>query len=173
MVHCINALIGGRPALAPLIERFGPPDPTELPFGLVIVPLDERRLDALAMSNEPPLDGFTYLNPAMAREIANAMSHGRALYIETEYFGGTGGQSAALFESGTLAWKAAESTLEPAASRSFITRLFKPSAVPSRSPISEGLAKLGVVPSTARDEFDQVGLGRFRSLEAFGLDCDE
>lgn len=173
MGHCITALIGSRDALASLIGRFDPPDPIDLAFGLVLVPLNEQRMDAIAMSVEPPLEGFTYLTPAMARAIGDAVGGGRALYIETEYFGGSGGQGAALFEAGGLSWQDAESTFESAASKSSITRFFSPSARSAQSPISAGLARLGVVPESGQDEFDRIGLGRFRSLDELGFDQDE
>lgn len=173
MGHSINALIGRREALGKLAARLGPPDATALAFDLVIIPLDEERLDAISMSEEVAFDGFTYLKPAMAAEIGDMVGDGRVLYVETEYFGGMGGQSAALFDNGTLIWKDAESTFEEVASQSLLTRLFKPSTVRSKSPISEGLAKLGVVATDGKDEFDQVGLGRYRSLEDLGLEYDD
>jgi hypothetical protein len=96
MGHHINALIGTNEALKGLVTRLGPPAPTELSFGLVIIPLDEQRLDDLAMSIEPAIDGFTYLTPLMAQKIAAALS-GPTLYVETEYFGGMGGAERRLF----------------------------------------------------------------------------
>jgi hypothetical protein len=171
MGHSINAIIGTRQALDNLASRFGPPDVVELAFNLVIVPLDEQRLDAIAMSDEASFDGFCYLKPTMAREIESAVCNGCALYIETNYFGGTGSQSAAFFDSGQLVWKQVETTLEAVASKSWLARLFNRS-VPTKSPISQGLARLGVVASKEQDEFDQLGLIRFRSLEAFGFELD-
>ena len=55
------------------------------------------------------MDGFTYLTPEMARAIAQAVGAARALYIETDYFGGMGAQGAALFEYGAMVWSATES----------------------------------------------------------------
>ncbi|PSJ43443.1 hypothetical protein [Allosphingosinicella deserti] len=137
---------------------------------MVIVPLDEQRLDVLAMSEEGPLEGFTYLTATMAGEIAKALNGGRALYIETDYFGGMGGQSAALFESGGLAWTDNESNLTPAPEPSWFSRLVHGQDNQRRkSPISSGLARLGVLPEGDSDEFDRLGLGRFRSLDDLGL----
>ncbi|HEX8625091.1 MAG TPA: hypothetical protein VF782_08425 [Allosphingosinicella sp.] len=172
MAHCINAIIGTRRALARLIERFGPPPPADLPFGLVIVPVNEQRLDWIAISAERPLRGFTYLTQAMAEQIGAAIGDGRALYIETEYFGGSGGQAAALFEDGSLSWQGIDPDIDPPASPSWAARLLRPPAV-ARSPISEGLSRLGVPASAEEDEFDQVGLHRFRSPEDLGLDSGD
>jgi|GEM_PF-5290274 len=68
MGHHINAIIGSQQTLANLIERLGQPGPTEMAFGLSMVPLDERRLDLPAMSVEPSFDGFTYLTLKMGAE---------------------------------------------------------------------------------------------------------
>lgn len=171
MGHHINALIGTNEALKSFITRLGSPAPTELSFGLVIIPLDEQRLDAIAMSVEPAIDGFTYLTPLMAQEIAATVS-GQTLYVETEYFGGIGGQSAAYFENGQLAWWGAESTEAPPAGSS-LADLYEKTANGGKSPINEGLSRLGVVRSERCDEFDQIELQRFRSLEALGIEYDD
>lgn len=171
MGHHINALIGTHEALQSVISRLGAPAPTELSFGLVIIPLDEQRLDDLAISTEPAIDGFTYLTPRMAHEIAATLS-GPALYIETEYFGGMGGQGAAFFAGGQLTWWGAESS-EAASAGSALAFLYEKTANNGKSPISEGLRRLGVDRSTERDEFDEIGLRRFRSLEALGIEYDD
>ena len=171
MGHHINALIGTREALKSFTAKFASPAPTELPFNLVIIPLDEQRLDVIAMSVEPAIDGFTYLTPRMAEEIAAALS-GPALYLETEYFGGIGGQSAAYFANGQLRWWGAESS-EAAPAGSALADLYEKTANGGKSPINEGLSRLGVAGSAERDEFDEIGLQRFRSLEALGIEYDD
>ncbi|MBY8822230.1 hypothetical protein [Sphingomonas colocasiae] len=123
------------------------------------------------MSVQPAIDGFTYLTPLMAEEIAAAAS-GPTLYLETDYFGGIGGQSAAYFENGQLTWWGAESSEEPPTGTS-LADLYEKTANCGKSPINEGLYRLGVVRSGERDEFDQIGLQHFRSLEALGIDYDD
>ena len=171
MGHHINALIGSHEALKTLVTRLGSPAPTELSFGLIIIPLDEQRLDAIAMSVESAIDGFTYLTPHMAEEIAVAVS-GPSLYVETDYFGGKGGQSAAYFENGRLTWQGAESS-EAASEGMSVADLREKRCNGGKSPINEGLSRLGVVRSDDCDEFDQIGLHRFRSLEALGIKYDD
>ena len=171
MGHHINALIGTNEALRSLAKRLGSPAPTELSFGLVIIPLDEQRLDDLAMSVEPAIDGFTYLTPLMAEKIAAALS-GPTLYVETDYFGGVGGQSAAYFENGKLTWRGAVSTEEPPAG-SPLADTYENTAHGGKSPINEGLSRLGVIRSDECDEFDQIGLRRFRSLEDLGIEYQD
>ena len=96
MGHHINALIGTPEALSSFVQRSSSPAATEIPFGLIVIPLDEERLDAIAMSTEPVIEGFIYLTPKIAEEISGRIE-GPALYIETDYFVGLGGQSAAIF----------------------------------------------------------------------------
>ena len=171
MGHHINALIGTPEALSSLAQRFSSPAPTEVPFGLIVIPLDEERLDEIAMSVEPAIEGFTYLTPTMAEKIVNGVQ-GPALYVETDYFGGLGGQRSAYFENGRLSWWGADSTFQPEAGTS-LADLFERTAATGKAPINEGLARLGVSRSADRDEFDQIGLGRFRSLEDLGIEYDD
>lgn len=174
MGHHINALIGRRGSLASLIDRLGAPPPTDLDFELVIVPLDEARLDALVMSTEDPYEGFTYLTPQLAEELGRALDDGPVLYIETEYFGGIGGQRAALFERGTLAWRDSMSTERSTKKPTWLGRVFgaRPTP-PSKSPISRGLEMVGVTSLPGGDEFARLGLVRFRSLEDLGIGYDD
>lgn len=171
MGHHINALIGCREALAPLISRLGSPDPTELDFQLLLVPLDEQRLDELAVSAEEPFAGFTYLTPRLAEALARANETRRFLYIETEYFGGMGGQGAALFEGGAMVWRCSESTEASMNQRPWFAPAFAtPPASPSKSPISQGLEMIGVIAAAGRDEFDRLDLVRFRSFRELGIE---
>lgn len=169
----INALIGKERTLANLAAKFGMPEATKTVSDLWILPLDEQRIDALAMSAEPSFDGFTYLRPQLANAIGKALGEGLALYIETAYFGGMGGQGAALFENGKLIWHRSESTFQTEKPKSLFARLIGARNSPSKSPISEGLACLGVVASNDEDEFDSAGLRHFRSMETLGIEYDD
>ena len=108
----------------------------------------------------------------MASKVGRNLGQGRALYIETEYFGGMGTQSAALFDNGSLVWTATHSTFQPEQRRSLLARIIKPSTQPPKSPISQGLEKLGVTQGDEKDEFDMLGLGRYRNLESLGFDYE-
>ena len=149
MGHRINAIIGGEQTLIELIEFFGLPLPIKLDFDLILIGLDEQRLDMLATDEAASYEGFTYLTAKIAKIIEAKLNHGHALYIETDYFGGIGNQSAALFADGHLIWKDTTNSLE--------------------CPINEGLAKLGVSPSNGQDEFGRIGLDRFRNFETLGF----
>ena len=149
MGHCINAIIGNESTLARLIALFGLPHPKKLDFDLVLIGLDELRLDILATDESASFEGFTYMTAKIAKELEANLNHGRALYIETQYFGGIGEQCAALFEDGNLIWKASTFTV--------------------KSPINEGLEKLGVTNLNEQDAFDRIGLSHFRSFSSLGF----
>jgi hypothetical protein len=65
---------------------------------------------------------------------------GPVAYIEAEFFGGSGGQSAAV-------WSRGSETMPP---------------IHSRDAINQALRFLGVQIGNAQDEFDALGLGRHR-----------
>ncbi len=63
------------------------------------------------------------------------------LYFETEYFGGMGRQVAIVFKDGAIAFGPAKNEI---------------------GPINEGLRLLGAKRKASNDEFDSIGLGRYR-----------
>ena|SRR6218665_734618 len=159
MGHNIIGLIGAPAALLRIGEKAGAPPPTALPFDLAIIPLGETQLDRLTQESASRYDeDFIYLSVELETAIGAAAADHPLLYIETDYFGGMGGQGAALFERGTLAWKDALRDGEKAQ---------------VKSPISQGLSRLGVTAADGSDEFDALGLGHFRNMETLGLAYDD
>lgn len=131
--------------------------------------MSEQRLDTLALPREPSTEGFSYLTSGMAGEIGRMLGNRRALYIETEYWGGEGGQCATLFENGAIVWHKIELTKKLNKQQSPLSCTTRPAIERTKSPISQGLDILGVRPERGKDEFDVVGLGRFRTLKDLGL----
>ena len=68
---------------------------------------------------------------------------GKFAYVEAEFFGGVGGQSAAIWNEGEV--------------------VFGP--VVSEHAINDALKLLGVVKGEAQDEFDAIKLGAYRNTE--------
>jgi hypothetical protein len=93
---------------------------------------------------------FWKLSGPLRQVIASASHHGPVAYVETDYFGGAGGQAAAVWRGGTI-WMERRSD--------------------GSGPINEALRLLGVRPTPGEDEFDTLGLGRHRSNEDW-LDGD-
>lgn len=157
MGHCINAVIGNTRVVGKIVEAAGCPPFTELLFGLAIAPLGYLQIDRLTGCELGEVaQGFNYLSPALERGLLDAAGGGSFAYIETEYIGGIGYQAAAIF-----------SDRPPAV---LLIELETNGPARSDSPINSALRSLGVRAEPGQDEFDTLGIGRFRDLEALGLD---
>ncbi|MDO8902146.1 MAG: hypothetical protein Q7V15_12410 [Phenylobacterium sp.] len=157
MGHSINAVVGPIETLANIAATAGCPTPTELPFGLAIAPLGHEQIDKLTgLEISEIANGFKYLSPALERGLIAAADGGAFAYIETEYFGGIGSQAAAIFSDLLPPIRIADTEADAPAQPD--------------SPINLALRSLEVSASPGQDEFDTVGLHRFRDLEALGLD---
>jgi hypothetical protein len=157
MGHSINAVVGPIETLAKIVATAGCPAPTELCFGLAIAPLGHEQIDKLTgLAISDVAEGFKYLSPALERGLIVAAEGGAFAYIETEYFGGIGSQGAAIFSDQLPPIRMADTETDARG---------RPDG-----PINRALRSLGVRASPGQDEFDAVGLQRFRDLEALGLD---
>lgn len=124
--------------------------PIPLRHGVALPPVDEEDVGGLAGSGpEPALLAFEYLTPAVLAALAELSAGRRLGYIETDHFGGAGGQGAVVCDGG-------HAVMQP-------TRDKGP-----RGPVSRALAHLGArVGPPHIDGFDGVGLGDFRSNGAW------
>jgi len=145
----------------PFAAVAGCPPPTELVQGFVIVPLWERQFDQITgLKPGADVGGFTYLSSSVVVALSSASEVGPLVYVETNYFGGIGAQAAAAFVQGKMAFADYHEVLRD----------------PQRGdgPINRALKMLGVAKVAGQDEFDTLGLGRFRTVEALGIeDWDE
>ncbi len=84
--------------------------------------------------------------PVLGRErlLARMSRSAVVAYVETDYFGGAGTQAAAVWRDGVLAWGPEKA---------------------SPGPINGALRLLGARAREGTDEFESVGLHRFRSNE--------
>ena len=157
MGHSIAAVIAGAEIAAELAAVADAPAPTELPFGLVIVPLSDCQFDRITdLQPGPYVDGFAYLSTRLTAVLATASRKGPVVYIETDYFGGTGSQAAAGFVDGEMVLAAHDAiTSDPQR---------------GEGPINKALRLVGVSASGGRDAFDTLGLGRFRHVSDLGID---
>ncbi|MDB5292418.1 MAG: hypothetical protein JWL69_3659 [Phycisphaerales bacterium] len=79
------------------------------------------------------------------------------VYIETDYFGGTGAQAAISWRDGQISFGPLMTGDGPRAKRSTLLD----------GAVNQCLRHLGVLRGDASDEFDAMGLGRHRSNESF------
>jgi hypothetical protein len=143
MGHFVTGLIAEHSTLDTFAKEHFSHAPIALEQGLAILPLREQDIIALAPDATEVPKGFTYLSEQLSSTLAKAAESTTIVYFETEYFGDLGGQGAAAYINGALAFG-------PKADRI--------------GPINEALRLLGVtVKAGCRDEFETIGLERHRS----------
>ena len=154
MSHCIFAVVGETPLIAEIATQSGSPYVAKLTDNLSIVGLADQQIETLAGSDfEGCHVGFEHFNRKLQDRLAEATKGGALIYLETEYSGGEGSQAAAFLCGGALIWSRHETSEVPPT---------------CNSPINAALRELGVMPKAGSDEFDTVGLSRFRSISAIG-----
>ena len=132
-VVAVSGRVGGHPAR--LTDEFG------------LMPCTDELLDSLGPSfgeSDPP--GFRFLNAGLAGQLRRESTEGPIVYVEADFFGGSGMQGAVCFDDGTVRWSSPPQMLGRG----------------GPTPISAALRMLGVNAPGHRDEFDAVGLGRHR-----------
>jgi hypothetical protein len=148
MSHLVTGIVGTPDAL----ERFAREEslhrPIPLSQGFSILPLREQDIQSvLGVLTTGHADGFNYYSEQLVDVLCSASIAGPLVFFETEYFGSSGSQGAALFNNGSV--------------------VYGPSSAES-GPINEALSLLGVqVHPPATDEFESIGLHSYRSTEAW------
>lgn len=133
-MYCLQAVIVTESARSRLLDAIEGARLVPLGQGLSLMPVTETRFDT--------------------GPLADCSEHGAVAYVEAEYFGGAGTQSAQVWEGG-------ETVLGP-------LHVDEDEPVPADgSPISQALRRLGVLKGDHFDEFDAVGLGRHRYTDGW------
>jgi len=148
MTHQIQAIIGDESTLQVLSKRLEHARVIQLTGGFGMVPMTDTLSDEITEQTaaQPPIewlktDQFMSLVPVVAHVISELSRISPIAYIETEYWGGAGVQSAVALASGQL--------------------LFGPSTS-EQGPIDGALAAIGIQRTVDADEFDTLGLRFFR-----------
>jgi hypothetical protein len=134
-----------RPTLPPVARI------AELNQGFALIPVTEDFYDAVGDGRDEKTMGFWFLPGGYDQTLAAWSADGPVSYVEAEYFGGKGEQSAAVWVGGELA-------LGP---------------LHEESAICQALAELGVSKADDTDEFESVGLNRYRDVDHWGSDDSE
>lgn len=149
MGFCLEAVIAEEAVLRPLAED-APVVPLHGPLSML--PMTDEYFDAVSVPDAPGVDGFWKMPAGFGSSLAACSERGPVAYVEADYFGGAGTQSAQVWHGGTV-------VLGP-------LRLAVGERPPSDgSPISQALRALGVRRGLRLDEFDAVRLGRYRWTE--------
>jgi hypothetical protein len=151
-MYRLQAVIATEPVLRDFIGSVK--DARVVPLGqhLSLLPMTDVLFDAVTVAGAPELDGFWKAPAGLGRALAACSARGPVAYVEAEYFGGVGTQSAQV-------WDGRKVVLGP-------VRLAEGQSDPAGgSPISQALRRLGVAKGDHFDEFDAVGLGRHRDTD--------
>ncbi len=147
MGHCIQAVIGKHNDVCKITKDWVHVNEILLPqeFGMVLM-TDDFMCDVgeLAEGSDevvfPRLDCFT---GAVKKLMERYSLRTNIAYFETNYFGGAGTQGGLLYENGSIA-------VAPRVAESGV--------------INALLAKMGVRRESGKDEFDSLGLGKYRRM---------
>jgi hypothetical protein len=145
-MHSIQAIIAATHVLDHVASTHAAARIVPLVQGLGIIPMTEELLYEIGGVSLEQVDaeGFLYLTTALSVFLKDISLKGPIAYIETEYWGGMGAQSA-------VAWSEGKVVVEPKTA--------------DGGPINEALRALGIDKGTEHDEFDAIGLGQYRSMD--------
>jgi hypothetical protein len=146
MGHFVTGLIARPTVLEAFSREHSLHWPVALVGGLAILPLRKIDLDSFqAIPSDDDAAGLQNLSEQLLDELRRSSHEGPLIYFETEYFGGLGGQGAAVFQDGEL--------------------IFGPHWA-KIGPINHALKLLGIsIEPPAQDEFETVGLHLHRDPE--------
>lgn len=151
MGHSVHLIIGRGEAVAAFLRQWPVARAVDLESGWRAIPVDQPLHDAIEAAYpgaERPLE--LDVSPlGVERALVAATEAGGGLaYVETEYFGGAGGQSAMACVDG-------REVVSPERAGS------------GGGAINHALRAIGVVRSAEHDEFDTIGLGSRRSMDDY------
>jgi hypothetical protein len=160
MGHSVSLFVAAAPVLDPFRQlssaaRFYTLTPNS---PLVVLPYDEPVQEAVHRrfgTGDWPAAQSVMLSTTDQSFAAECSQRGPLAYLETDYFGGIGRQSAALWQAGGIVMAPATLESDQGARRP-----------PSLRPINMALRTLGVAATPPADEFAAFGLMDFRSNDA-------
>jgi hypothetical protein len=152
MGHSLEAVIATEFVLQELAGSIKEAHVVPLGQHLSLLPMTDALFDAITIAGAPQLDGFWKAPAGFGSALTACSVAGPVAYVEAEFFGGLGTQSAQVWDGGKV-------VLGP-------LHLAEGKPLPADgSPISHALRQLGATRSDHADEFAAVGLGRHRETE--------
>lgn len=155
MGHCIQAIVARSDIADKLIALYPQLPRVTARQGFAILPVDADFIDSVTEIRPAQItEEFTLLTAGFDELLQRLSLLGPLAYIETEYFGGVGGQGAAIYSGG-------KAMMEPKWRES--------------GPINRALRLIGVKRPWLGDRFQALGLNAYRSnddlIEAAGRSC--
>ena len=164
MAHMIQGVIGKPKALQKIIASLNSIQLTieELPQNFKLLFLCKKAKEAIyeqmdSAAFNDTVEPFDFLDLKIKKYLESTCSNDLLAYIETDYFGGTGTQSAGFFKEGELlnSYKGSTHDIDPAIP--WPKRLLE-------EPINRVLRKIGVLRNPDLDEFKTLGLDEYRHM---------
>ena len=153
MGHCLSGMLVSSNYDEGAAKQFDL-RPVKLKSGIVLLPtttcyLDhwEKVLGISGMISDRPLSNACVLHHMVRQTVGDS----RYAVFDTDYFGGHGDQSAAVYEKGVVVM---------------------PPAIAAKGPINAALRLLGVRRGVFADGFSRVGLHRYRQSDDFYNDYE-
>lgn len=163
MSHVLHAVVGSRESVKELSNRWVLAYPISLPQDFAMIPFTAALLDDFAelinISDPDPFVEFERLSASAEIVLCDASRFGVLGYIETNYFGGCGTQSAIAWSKGKILLGALKSEI------TWNGESYKETPI-GKSAINQMLSVLGVWTNQKKDEFEMLGLGNFRDTES-------
>jgi hypothetical protein len=150
VAHFISGFIGRLDGLREAATALEGERVVPLFGGFGFLPLAEQPEGACDVGAYPELSGLTTQLATWAAEQSRRVA---LAYIETEYWAGSGIQVAIVWENGAVALGPLNTSREDAA----------PSPPSATWAINQAARALGVTRGEKSDEFDTLGLGKYRS----------
>jgi hypothetical protein len=160
MTHNIYGFITRRDGLEDSLATFAPAKAMVLAQGFAFIPMGEwaGSTPTAPLPLTTSYAELNYLSAHLADLGCQISVYTPLAFVETEYFGGSGGQ-------GAIVWHQGQVRLGPIRTESFWRdgQFITPPL--AEGAINRALRFLGVQASAGLDEFDTLGLGRYRSNE--------
>lgn len=151
-MYCLESVIAADDVLRRLAGAVEDARIVPLHGRLSMLPMTDDYFDAVSVPGAAKLPGFWKVPAGFGSLLTACSELGPVAYVEADYFGGAGSQSAQVWHRGTV-------ILGP-------LRVAVGERPPSAgSPLSQALRALGVHRGRHLDEFDAAGLGRHRHTE--------
>ncbi len=163
-MHNIRGFIGKEDIINEFRESWIDLKSISLKQGLMMILLTDEFFDDVRELFDSKLDVdyssyFTYFTPAICKLLEQESKSGKLAYIETEYFGGVGSQSAILYEKGKIKIDATKTE-----NVAIIDKYLGDEDTKEKA-INVVLKELGAYREKNKDEFESVGLNNFRRME--------
>lgn len=141
MGYCLNALIAPRVIFDARVSNIAAARIVRLAQGMSMIPVTDLLYDEIGDGGA--LGYFAKLSPGIEQWALSLSARGLISYVEAEFFGGVGRQSA-------LVWRDGKRMLGP---------------LHATDAIDQALRLLGVSATADSDEFDALGLGAHRETD--------